>query len=91
MVQGCKAAEVADLKVVPLYESNHRDPAATLRVIADAIERGDHGHVGCVSIVIFGDSLEVFAAGEDSDSCSAAMILHAGFMKLSNALTDHGH
>ncbi|MGI9411571.1 MAG: hypothetical protein ACR2OV_15940 [Hyphomicrobiaceae bacterium] len=76
--------------VIQLYETNHRDPVAHLRMIADAIETGEHGHVGCLAVCVFGDTLEVYAAGEDSDSTSAGMVLHAGFMKLSKSLVDHG-
>lgn len=80
----------AGLKVVPLYESNFRDPAATLRIIADEIEAGKHGDVGTVAVAVFGGTVEVFGAGPDSDMPSVAILLHAAFMRLSNAVGDHG-
>lgn len=81
---------MTDLKVVELYESNYRDPAATLRKIASGIDSGEYGPVGCIAVVTMGDTLSVEMAGEDSDACAAGMVLHAGFMKLSKAVMDHG-
>ena len=77
-------------EVVSLYASNHRDPAATLRLIADEIEAGGYGDVACVGLVILGDKTDVFGAGPDSDACSVGMLLHAGFMKMSQAIVEHG-
>lgn len=80
----------ASLKVVTLHESNYRDPVATLRVIADAIEKGEYGEVGCAGVVLLGDKMEVFGMGRDSEAPSVALLLHAGFMRLSKSLEDHG-
>lgn len=77
-------------EVTQLYDSNYRDAATTLRNIAAEIEAGQYGQVGCVAVAMLGDRLEVFAAGPDSDAPSAGMVLHAGFMKLSQALVEHG-
>lgn len=77
-------------EVVTLHQSNFRDPVATLRQIADGIESGVYGDVGCVAVALRGDSMEVFGAGEDSEAPSVAMLLHAGFMRLSNAIEGHG-
>ena len=73
-----------------LYESNMRDPAATLRVIADGIESGKYGEVGCLGVVLLGDTMEVFGAGPDSEGPSVAVLLHAGFMRISGAIESHG-
>lgn len=82
---------MADLaEVVTLYESNHRDPVATLREIADEIERGDYGSVGSAGLVILGDTMEVFGMGEDAEAPSVALLLHAGFMRMSRAVEEHG-
>lgn len=80
----------ADLKVVELYPSNYRDPVATLRQIAQEIEDGVYGGVGAAALVLLGDTMEVFAMGEDSEAPSAALLLHAGFARLSNSLEQHG-
>lgn len=80
----------SNLNVVPIYESNMRDPVAFLRKIADEIEAGDFGAVGCLALVLLGDKMEVFAAGIDSEAPSAALLLHAGFTRLSNSIEQHG-
>jgi hypothetical protein len=79
---------VAD--IVTLHASNFRDPVATLRAIADEIEGGKYGDVGCVGVVVMGDTLEVFGMGEDSEAPSVAMVLHGGFMRLARAIEEHG-
>ena len=81
---------MANLNVVTLHESNFRDPVATLRKIADDIEGGVHGEVGSVGVVILGNTMEVFGFGEDSEAPSIALLLHAGFMRLSKAIEEHG-
>ena len=78
------------LNVVTLCDSNYRDPVATLRKIADAIEAGEYGEVGCAGLVILGDTTEVFGMGQDSEAPSVAMLLHAGFMRLVSAVEGHG-
>jgi hypothetical protein len=78
------------MKVVEIHKSNFRDPVATLRVIADQIEAGKYGEVGCVAVAVLGDTLEVFGAGIDSEAPSVAMTLHAGFSRLSKSIEEHG-
>lgn len=77
-------------EVVTLYETNARDPVATLRRIADEIEAGEFGAVGAVGLVLLGDTMEVFGMGEDFEAPSIALLLHAGFMRLSKAVEEHG-
>ena len=77
-------------EVVQLRKSNFRDAAATLRVLADEIEDGVYGKVGCVGVVVLGDKLSVFGMGKDSEASSVALVLHAGFMRLSKAVEEHG-
>ena len=79
-----------NLKVVTLQESNFRDPSATLRVIADNIEKGEYGNVGCVGVVLLGDTVEVFGMGSDSEPPSVALLLNAGVMRLTKSIADHG-
>ena len=79
-----------DLKVVEIYPHNFREPAATLREIADQIEAGRYGEVGCVGVVLLGDRVEVFGAGVDSAAPSVGLLLHAGFMRMSKAIEEHG-
>lgn len=79
-----------ELKVVTAYPSNFRDPAATLRVLADDIQAGKYGDVGTVGVVLLGNTLEVFGMGKDSEGPSVGLLLHSGFLRLSRALEEHG-
>jgi hypothetical protein len=79
-----------ELKVVALYESNSLDTAATLRRIADAIEAGEYGDVTSAGLCIFGDTMEVFGMGKDAEPPTIALLLHAGFSRLSNSLERFG-
>jgi hypothetical protein len=81
---------VSESNVVSLYETNFRDPAATLRTIADEIEAGKYGAVGSVGVVVMGSTCEVFGAGEDSEPCSVALLLQAGAHRMIQAMADHG-
>lgn len=77
-------------EVETLYETNKRDPSAELRRIADEIDAGEFGGVGSVAVVILGDEMSVFGAGEDYEPCSIALLLHAAFMRFSKAIEEHG-
>jgi len=81
---------MAIAEVVTLYDSNTRDPMATLRKIADYIEKGEYGAVGSLGLVLLGDKMEVFGMGDDAEAPSIALLLHAGFMRLSKAVEEHG-
>lgn len=69
-------------ELVSLYPSNYRDPVATLRYLADQIEKGDHGDVRQVVVVLrrHADSepLCIFGMGPDSSIAADAMLLAAG-------------
>lgn len=78
------------MKVVTIYESNYRDPVATLRQIADQIEAGKFGAVGCVGLVLMGDTMEIFGAGAKSDGAEVALLLNAGVLRLTKAIEEHG-
>lgn len=78
------------LKVVELYENNYRDPVATLRTIANQIEAGEYGAVGCAALVLMGDTVEVFGMGVKSDGAETAVLLYAGALRLTRAVERHG-
>lgn len=78
----------ADLHV--LYDTNVRDPVSTLRKIADEMEAGTYGAVGCVAVVVLADTMEVFSAGPDSDGPSCAVLLQAGALRIVKAIEQHG-
>ena len=71
-----------DLKVVPIYESNFRDAAKTLRVIADQIDAGQHGTVHNLAIVLHNDDMVVFGAGPDESLAETALLLWRGFKRI---------
>ena len=81
---------MSNMKVVELYDTNFRDVVTTLRGIADDIENDKYGPVGCVALVLLGNTLEVFGMGPDSEAPSVGMMLNAGAMKLTKAFLDHG-
>jgi len=77
-------------EVTTLYASNYRDPVSALREIAQEIEDGAYGRVGCVGVVLLGTTLEVFGAGPDSEGPSVVCALQAGAMKLLQPMVDQG-
>jgi hypothetical protein len=78
------------VEVVVFPGSSRRDTVAELRRIATEIERGVYGAVGSAALVILGDKMEVFAMGEDYEPRSVACLLHAGFVRFSKAIEEHG-
>ena len=75
------------MKVVELYPTNFRDVVATLRTIADEVERGDFGEVKCCAIAMRGTRLNIFSCGPDADVSSAAIVLMAGANRLAELYT----
>ncbi len=76
--------------IITLYKSNFRDPASMLRVIADAIEAGQYGDVGCIGVTLLGDTMECFGGGTDGDAPSVAGLFAAAHLRLIKALESHG-
>ena len=77
-------------EVHTIYETNFRNPAATLRVIADGIDAGQYGEVTQIALVLLGDTCEVFGAGIDADGSTSAMLLQAGAHRMIVQVADHG-
>jgi hypothetical protein len=77
-------------EVHTLYPTNFRDPAATLRAIADDIEAGKFGEITQVAMVMLGDTCEVFHAGPDADGATIATLLQAGAHRMISAVANHG-
>jgi hypothetical protein len=77
-------------EVTTIYPSNFRDPVPMLRNLADAIESGKYGDVGCVAVSLLGDEMYVFGWGRDSESPSVHLMLCAGARYLEQGLLDHG-
>lgn len=78
------------LNVVELFDSNFRDPVANLRKIADRMEAGEYGPVGTCALVVMGDQMEVFGMGPESEGAGVALLLHAAFLRLAQAVESHG-
>ena len=78
------------LKIVSIHDSNFRETVTTLRLIADQIEAGKYGAVGCCGVVVLGDTLEVFGMGPDSDGAAVQTVLAAGAFRLMHAIAEHG-
>lgn len=75
----------APLKVVTLNESNYRQAAATLRVIADQIDAGEYGKVECCALVIDGEVMSVHAMGPHSDASCAHFAMHKAMVYLARS------
>lgn len=73
-----------NLKVVTLNETNFRDIAKTMRIIADGIESGEFGIAHTAAIVITGSEVSVFHLGA-GDVSDAVFALHVGAHKLVGA------
>jgi hypothetical protein len=59
---------------------------ATLRAIADAIERGDYGQVLGAALVVDADNLETFYTGTGETAPNAHLLFHAGAAKMMHAV-----
>ena len=69
---------------------DHRCPIKALRNLADDIERGDFGEVNSCGIVVFGDSMKVFASGVDSDGPTIALLFSAAAHRFAREIEEHG-
>lgn len=77
------------LKIVPLQESNYRDIATTLRLIADQIEAGEeYGQVNDCALVIQGATLDIFHMGSGNAE-TAHLLFACAQRKLEMAVMDH--
>ena len=76
-------------KVVTLYPHNFRDIPNTLRYIADAIEKGEHGELRSCAVVLQksnGAITDVFGLGS-GEGADTVGILFSGAQYVSNILT----
>lgn len=78
------------LNVVNFPTPDYRDPVKTLRNLADDIEAGKHGDVGSCGVVIFGDTMEVFGSGVDSDGPTIALLFSAAAHRFAREIEEHG-
>ena len=78
------------LNVVDFPTPDYRDPVKALRNLADQIEAGDFGDVGSCGVVIFGDAMEVFGSGADSDGPTIALLFSAAAHRFAREIEEHG-
>ena len=84
---------VVPLRPVDIKPADFKDPATMLRNIADEIEKGKHGDVSTLAVVMFtegaenGDLLAMFGGGRDSDPYHVATAYGAAQVKLLRVLS----
>lgn len=78
------------IKVVDLPVTDLRDPAKVLRRIADEIDAGDYGIVTSLGVVSYGDTLEVFGAGQDSQGTTIALLFNAAALRFAREIEQNG-
>lgn len=77
-------------QLVQFPTPGYRDPVKALRKLADDIERGEYGEVGSCGVVIFGDTMEVFGSGVDSDGPTIALLFNAGALRFAKECEAYG-
>lgn len=80
--------EKPPLKVIPLQESNYRDIVATLRLIANQIEKGEYGNVNDCALILQGAELDIFHMGAGNVE-TAHLLFACAQRKLELAVIDH--
>ncbi len=78
------------LNVVQFPTPDYREPVKALRCLADEIEAGDYGDVGSCGVVIFGDTMEVFGSGVDSDGPTISLLFSAAAHRFAREIEEHG-
>ena len=77
-------------QLVQFPSPDYRDPVKALRNLADDIEAGEFGEVGSCGVVIFGDTMEVFGSGVDSDGPTIALLFNAAAHRFAREIEGHG-
>ena len=78
------------LNVVQFPTPNYKDVVKALRNLADEIEAGEWGEIGCCAVAIMGDTFEVFGSGPDSAGPSMAILFQAAIMRMAGEIERHG-
>ena len=78
------------LSVVNFPVPDYRDPVKALRNLADEIEAGEFGDVGSCGVVVFGNTMEVFGSGPDSDGPTIALLFAAAAQRFAREIEQHG-
>jgi hypothetical protein len=78
------------LNVVQFPTPDYKDAVKALRNIADEIEAGAYGDVSTAAIALFGDKLEVFGAGSDSEAPTVALLFSAAAARFAREIEEYG-
>lgn len=78
------------LNVVNFPVPAYRDPVKALRNLANDIEAGRYGDVSSCGVVIFGDTMEVFGSGSDSEAPTIALLFSAAAHRFAREIEHHG-
>ncbi len=79
-----------NLKVVKFPVPDYKDPVTMLRNLADQIEAGEFGEVNTIAIATFGESLECFGGGADSEAPTVALLFNAAGMRFAREIESYG-
>ena len=79
--------ESPKLKVVPLFESDYRDPVEGLRSVANDIEQGDIGEVRTIVLVSHSNlddksHVEIWALGREATDEKCLAVLQTGLKEM---------
>lgn len=81
---------MTSLKVVNFPTPDYRDPVKALRNLADEIEAGKFGDVTSCGVVLFGDTMEVFGSGADSEGATIALLFSAAAHRFAREVEECG-
>lgn len=80
----------ASLNVVTFPVPDYKDPVKALRNLADQIESGDFGDIGSCGVVLFGDKMDVFGSGPDSEASVISLLFSAAALRFAKSIEEHG-
>ena len=78
------------LNVVQFPTPDYKDPVKALRNLADEIEAGEFGDVTTCAIALFGERLDVFASGPDSEAPTVALLFSAAAHRFAREIEEFG-
>lgn len=80
----------AKLNVVDFPVPDYKNPVMMLRNLADEIEAGVFGEVNSIAIVTFGDGLNIFGGGCDSEAPTIALLCQAASHRFAKEIEEFG-
>lgn len=80
----------AKLKLLQFPVGEHFDVVGELRRLADEIEAGEYGAVRIAALVTFGDKLDIFSVGTDTNAGECTLLFNAAALRLARSIEGHG-